>query len=212
MLRDIAVGAQAAVVFVDFSRAPEAKFPVAIEQIYAAAKYVCENSDSLNVDASRLAVAGDSVGGNMTAALTMLAKERGGVNIATQVLFYPVTDASFDSASYRSYATDHFLQLAERSGLGDPDLTAGREKRLGDPDLAGEADRSNPVILRKIPKQRRRSLYCQLVLPTALHNNCVDVSQFHIYRLTAAHGHWNLPVEFQVGQFTGGGYPPVTGR
>ncbi len=111
LLRDLTVGAQAALVYVNFSRSPEAKYPVAIEQIYAVAKYVYANSESFNVDASKFAVAGDSVGGNMTAALTMMAKERGGVKIGTQVLFYPVTNAEFDNASYKEFAHDHFLTV-----------------------------------------------------------------------------------------------------
>ena len=78
LTREIAVGANAAVVFVDYDRSPEAKYPVAIEQAYAATKYVVEHGKQLNVDASRLAIVGDSVGGNMAAAVTLMAKERGG--------------------------------------------------------------------------------------------------------------------------------------
>lgn len=109
LIREIANGAGAAVVFVNFTRSPEAKYPVAIEEAYAATKYIAENGKALNVDPSRLAVAGDSVGGNMAAAVTMLAKERGGPNIVFQVLFYPVTDANFDTPSYQQFATGHFL-------------------------------------------------------------------------------------------------------
>lgn len=109
LIREIANGAGAAVVFVNFTRSPEAKYPVAIEEAYAATKYIAENGKALNVDPSRLAVAGDSVGGNMAAAVTMLAKERGGPNIIFQVLFYPVTDANFDTPSYQQFATGHFL-------------------------------------------------------------------------------------------------------
>lgn len=129
LLRDIACGAEAAVVFVDFTRSPEAKFPVAIEQVYAAAKYVFENGDSFNVDGERFAVAGDSVGGNMTAVLTLLAKERGGLNIGTQVLFYPVTNAAFDTASYREFATDHFLSLDAMKWFWDQYLPVADERK-----------------------------------------------------------------------------------
>ena len=104
LIRELAVGAQAALVFVDFSRSPEAHYPVAIEQAYAALKWVAEQGASANLDASRLAVSGDSVGGNMAAALTMLAKTRGGPKITFQALFYPVTDiTNFDTASYRQF-------------------------------------------------------------------------------------------------------------
>ncbi|MFI5176713.1 MAG: alpha/beta hydrolase [Terriglobia bacterium] len=109
LIREIATGAGAAVVFVNFTRSPEAKYPVAIEQAYAATKYISENGKALHLDASRIAVAGDSAGGNMASAVTLLAKERGGPNIIFQVLFYPVTDANFDTPSYQQFATSHFL-------------------------------------------------------------------------------------------------------
>jgi acetyl esterase len=111
LLRDIASSAEAAVVFVDFTRSPEARYPVAIEQIYAATKYVAEHGKDMNLDTSRLAIAGDSVGGNMTAVLAMLCKERGGPKVGLQVLFYPVTNAAFDTPSYQQFQTDHFLTL-----------------------------------------------------------------------------------------------------
>lgn len=101
--------AQIAVVFVEFSLAPEARYPVAIEQSYAVLKYVAENAKSLKIDPSRLAVGGDSVGGNMATVLTMLAKERGGPRIDFQLLFYPVTDANFETESYKSFGEKHFL-------------------------------------------------------------------------------------------------------
>ena len=100
LVREIAAGVEAAVVFVDYARSPEARYPVAIEQAYAATCYVVDHSASLRIDPLRLAVAGDSVGGNMAAAVTLMAKERRRPKIAFQVLFYPVTDAGFDTASY----------------------------------------------------------------------------------------------------------------
>ena len=109
MTREIAVGANAAVVFVDYDRSPEAKYPVAIEQAYAATKYVDEHGKQLNVDPTRLAVVGDSVGGNMAAAVTLMAKQRKGPKIAFQVLFYPVTDADFDNGSYTTFANGPWL-------------------------------------------------------------------------------------------------------
>ena len=109
LIREIANGAHAAVVFVDYSRPPEARYPVAIEEAYAATKWVSENGKTINVDCSRLAVAGDSVGGNMAAVVTLLAKQRGGPQIHFQVLFYPVTDADFDTPSYQQFAEGYFL-------------------------------------------------------------------------------------------------------
>jgi acetyl esterase len=96
LVREIATGAQATVVFVEYARSPEARYPVAIEQAYTATTWVAEHGASIGVDPSRLAVAGDSVGGNMAAVTTLLAKERGGPQIDFQVLCYPVTDANLD--------------------------------------------------------------------------------------------------------------------
>lgn len=109
LVRELAVGAQAAVVFPDYDLSPEAKYPTAIEQNYAAAQWVIAHGAENGLDAARFAAVGDSVGGNMAAALTLMAKERGDVTITQQVLFYPVTDAGFDTASYRQFAEHHFL-------------------------------------------------------------------------------------------------------
>jgi acetyl esterase len=102
LVRELANKANVAVVLVDYTPSPEAKYPVPIEEAYAATRWVAEKGKSINVDPSRLAVAGDSVGGNMAAAVTLLAKERRGPNIAFQALFYPVTDANFDTPSWRT--------------------------------------------------------------------------------------------------------------
>ncbi|WP_258879042.1 alpha/beta hydrolase [Paraburkholderia sp. BL6669N2] len=112
LIREIANGANAAVVFVDYDRSPEAQYPVPIEQAYAATEYVARHGRELGVDSSRMAVAGDSVGGNMTAAVTLLAKERRGPQLRYQVLFYPVTDANFDDASYKEFAEGPWLTRA----------------------------------------------------------------------------------------------------
>ena len=109
LVREIAIGAHAAVVFVNYTPSPEAKYPVPLEQAYAATKWVSENGQTINVNSSHLAVAGDSVGGNMAAAVSLLAKDRGGPKIKYQVLFYPVTDANFDTPSYTAYQDGYFL-------------------------------------------------------------------------------------------------------
>ncbi|KUO08277.1 alpha/beta hydrolase [Streptomyces sp. DSM 15324] len=110
LVRELAVGAGAAVVFPEYDLSPEVRYPVAIEQNFAVARWVVQEGASKGLDASRMAVAGDSVGGNMSAALTLMAKERGGVPLVQQVLFYPVTDASFDTASYHQFAEGYFLR------------------------------------------------------------------------------------------------------
>ncbi|MFJ8826564.1 alpha/beta hydrolase [Streptomyces sp. NPDC102467] len=110
LVRELAVGAGAAVVFPEYDLSPEARYPVAIEQNYAVAQWVVREGAANNLDATRIAVAGDSVGGNMSAALTLMAKERGDVPLVQQVLFYPVTDASFDTSSYHQFAEGYFLR------------------------------------------------------------------------------------------------------
>ncbi|HTN58241.1 MAG TPA: alpha/beta hydrolase [Protaetiibacter sp.] len=109
LVRELAVGARAALVFVEYDRSPEARYPVAIEQAYAVAEWITASGAEHGLDASRLAVAGDSVGGNMTAAVTLMAKQRGTVRFVHQSMYYPVTDAAQDTASYREYAEGWYL-------------------------------------------------------------------------------------------------------
>ncbi|MEW2164544.1 alpha/beta hydrolase [Streptomyces sp. NPDC007084] len=110
LVRELAVGAGAAVVFPEYDLSPEARYPVAIEQNYAVAQWIVREGADKGLDAGRIAVAGDSVGGNMTIALTLMAKERGDVPLVQQVLFYPVTDAAFDTGSYDQFAEGYFLR------------------------------------------------------------------------------------------------------
>jgi len=109
LVRELAVGAHAAVVFVEYTPSPEAHYPVAIEQGYAVAQWVTRQGDTHGLDASRMAVAGESVGGNMTAALALMAKERGDVTFVQQSLYYPVTDAAMNTASYDKFASGYYL-------------------------------------------------------------------------------------------------------
>ncbi|MFJ4523650.1 alpha/beta hydrolase [Streptomyces sp. NPDC088810] len=157
LVRELAVGAHAAVVFPEYDLSPEARYPVAIEQNYTVATWVVEQGADKALDGSRLAVAGDSVGGNMTAALTLMAKERGGPALVQQVLFYPVTDANFDTPSYHQFATGYFLRRdgmqwfwdqyttdpAERARITASPLRATTEQLTGLPPalvITGEAD------------------------------------------------------------------------
>jgi acetyl esterase len=130
LVREIANGARAAVVFVEYEPSPEAQYPVAIEQAYAATKYIADHAKEFNLDASRLAVAGDSVGGNMAAVVTLLAKERGGPRIQYQVLFYPVTDANLDNGSYREFTEGPWLTRAAMEWFWNayaPDLATRKQ-------------------------------------------------------------------------------------
>ncbi len=157
LVRELAVGAGAAVVFPEYDLSPEARYPVAVEQSYAVARWIVAEGAANGLDAARLAVAGDSVGGNMTAALTLLAKERGDVAFVRQVLFYPVTDAAFDTPSYHQFAEGYFLRRdamqwfwdqyttdeAERAQITASPLRATTEQLTGLPPalvITGEAD------------------------------------------------------------------------
>ena len=110
LVRELAVGAGVAVVFPDYRLSPEVRYPSAIEESWTVAKWVVAEGANHGLDPRRIAVAGDSVGGNMSAALTLLAKHRGEVQILAQVLFYPVTNAAFDTASYAQFAEGYFLR------------------------------------------------------------------------------------------------------
>jgi acetyl esterase/lipase len=112
LVRDLVVGSGQIGVFVEYTSLPAAKFPTQLEESYAALKWVSEHASEFGADGSRIAVAGNSVGGNMSASLTLMAKDRKGPKISYQVLFVPATDASVDSDSYHEYGTGRFLARA----------------------------------------------------------------------------------------------------
>ncbi|MFI9582457.1 alpha/beta hydrolase [Streptomyces sp. NPDC052236] len=128
LVRELAVGTGAAVVFPEYDLSPEARYPVAIEQGYTVAQWVVTQGADKGLDGTRLAVAGDSVGGNMAAALTLMAKERGDVSFAGQVLFYPVTDANFDTGSYEQFATGYFLRRDAMQWFWDQYTTDDKQR------------------------------------------------------------------------------------
>ena len=119
LLRDLVNGSDAAFVFVNYTPSPEGQFPVSVEQCYAATKYVSENGKELGLDPSRLALAGDSVGGYTTAVVAQLAKERKGPSIRYQVLMYPVTDSSMSQPSYEEFADGPWLTKAAMAWFWD---------------------------------------------------------------------------------------------
>lgn len=128
LIRELAIRANAAVVFPEYSRSPEAKYPVALEECYAVAEWAVDHGAELGLDGPRMAVAGDSVGGNMATALTLLAKERGGPHFVEQVLFYPVADANFDTDSYRQFAEGFHLGRDAMIWFWDQYTTDPRER------------------------------------------------------------------------------------
>jgi acetyl esterase/lipase len=110
LMRELAVGAGAAVVFPVYRLCPEVRYPTALEECYMAARWVARRGQEHGLDAERLAVAGDSVGGNMATVITLLSRERGGPDFRLQLLFFPVTDAAFDTASYHQFAEGYHLR------------------------------------------------------------------------------------------------------
>ena len=112
LLRDLVVGSGQIGVFVEYTSLPKARFPTQLDQSYAVLKWVASHAEEFGADGSRIAVAGNSVGGNMTAVLTLMAKDRAGPKISYQVLMIPATDASVDTASYHEYGTGRFLARA----------------------------------------------------------------------------------------------------
>ncbi len=109
LVRELAVGARAALLFVEYPNSPEAKYPVAIEQGYATAQWAIREGATKGLDATRMAVAGESVGGDMAAALTLMAKQRGDVSFVQTSMYYPVTDAAMDTASYDEFEEGYYL-------------------------------------------------------------------------------------------------------
>ena len=112
LLRDLVVDSGQIGVFVEYTSLPEAKFPTQLDQCYAALNWVAQHAQEFGADGSRIAVAGNSVGGNLAAALALMSKDHGGPKISFQALLIPATDASVDTPSYREYGTGRFLARA----------------------------------------------------------------------------------------------------
>lgn len=157
LIRELAVGSNAAVVFTNYSLSPEARYPVAIEEIYTVLEWIAAKGEEYAFDINKISVAGDSVGGNMSAAITLMAKERKGSAIQKQLLFYPVTDASFETDSYNQFAEGYFLRRdgmkwfwdqytinpKERAEITASPLRATKDQLVGLPEaliITAEAD------------------------------------------------------------------------
>lgn len=182
LVRELAYRTNSILIFPEYSRSPEAKYPVAIEQCYS---ILCSlpqllTSMNLSADLSNLTVAGDSVGGNMATVMTILSKMRSGISISKQLLYYPVTNACFDTESYRQFATDYYLyrkgmmwfwdqytsNMKEREEITASPLRASEEVLCGLPPtmiINGEAD-----VLRDEGEAYARKLRCAGVEVTAV--------------------------------------------
>jgi acetyl esterase/lipase len=129
LVRDLCVGTGAAVVFPEYTLAPDAQYPVQNEQAYAAAKWVVEHGATEGIDGSHMVISGDSVGGNMAIVLNLMAAERGdGVSFKALAAFYPVTEANFDTPSYLEFATGYFLSRDGMLWFWDQYTTSTEER------------------------------------------------------------------------------------
>jgi acetyl esterase/lipase len=128
-VKDLVTGSGAVAVFVNYTPSPEAHYPVAINQAYAATKWVAEHGQEINVDGNRLAVVGNSVGGNMATVVALMAKEKGMPKIAYQILFWPVTNAKFDDGSYNQFASGYFLSKKMMEWFWDNYTTDAKDRQ-----------------------------------------------------------------------------------
>ncbi|WP_436874054.1 alpha/beta hydrolase [Kosakonia sacchari] len=129
LVRDLVTESGAAAVFVNYTPSPEAHFPVAINQAYEATRWVAEHGKEIGVDGSRLALAGNSVGGNMVAAVALQAKEHHTPAIRYQVMFWPVTDARFETGSYNQFSSGYFLSKNMMKWFWDNYTTKESDRR-----------------------------------------------------------------------------------
>jgi acetyl esterase/lipase len=129
MVRDLVVDSGMAAVFVNYTPSPEVQYPAAINEAYAATLWVAEHGKEIKVDGSRLAVVGNSVGGNMAAVVSLMAKEKGTPAIKYQVLFWPVTDTNFDDESYKTFAKKYFLTRNMMKWFWDNYTTDSKQRK-----------------------------------------------------------------------------------
>lgn len=148
LIRELAVGSNAAVVFTNYSLSPEARYPTAIEEVYTVLEWIAEKGADYYFDSNNISVAGDSVGGNMSAAITLMAKERKGPVINKQLLFYPVTDAAFETESYHQFAEGYFLRRDGMQWFWDQ-YTTNEEERA---EITASPLRASKEQLSELPK------------------------------------------------------------
>jgi acetyl esterase/lipase len=128
-VRDLVADSGYPAIFVNYTPSPEAQYPIAIREIHAAAKWVAAHGKEIGVDGNRLAIVGNSVGGNMTAAVSLLALHQGGPKFRCQILLWPVTDASFDTDSYHEFAEGYFLSRNMMKWFWDAYTTNPAQRR-----------------------------------------------------------------------------------
>jgi acetyl esterase/lipase len=130
MVRDLVALTGFAGVFVNYSRAPEARYPQPVHEVYATAKWLTGHGKSINLDGTRLAIVGNSAGGNLSTATVLLAKAKGGPVFKTQILFWPVTDANFERSSFQQFGTQRFLTSALMQWMWDQYVSPDRRNEI----------------------------------------------------------------------------------
>jgi Esterase/lipase len=129
MVRDLVVLSGMAAVFVNYTRTPDAQYPQAINEIYAATRWVAEHGGEIEVDGKNLAVVGNSVGGNMTAVTALKAKENGGPKIKLHIMMWPVTNAEFDTESFGQFGDKRFLTTPLMKWMWDLYTTDPKQRK-----------------------------------------------------------------------------------
>ena len=147
--RSLANGAGCVVVSVDYRLAPEHKFPAAPEDCYAATQWVAKNAAELNVEASNIAIGGDSAGGNLTAVVAQMARDRGGPHLVFQLLIYPATDFRMNTPSIEENATGYFLTKDDMIWFTNHYLNSEEDKTnpLASPLLARDLSGLPPALI-----------------------------------------------------------------
>ena len=130
MVRDLVVRTGFCGVFVNYTRAPEAKYPQPVQEVYAAAKWLASQGAEIGVNGKKLAIVGNSAGGNLATAAALMAKEKGGPEIKLQILFWPVTDANFETESYQKYGTQRFLTSSLMQWMWDQYIDPSQRKEI----------------------------------------------------------------------------------
>ena len=196
--RHLAVGAGCVVVSVDYRLAPEAKFPIPFDDCYAATEWIAQNAAGINADPNKIAVGGDSAGGNLAAAVALKARDQGGPSLALQLLVYPVTARDFSTGSYRQNADGY-------------SLTTDGMKWFWDHYLSNDADAGNPYAAPSAAKDLN-GLPPALVI-TAEFDPLRDEGEAYAQRLKAAgvvttssrydgmiHGFFGMPAVIDKGK------------
>jgi acetyl esterase len=149
LCRSLANKAGCVVVSVDYRLAPEHKFPAAPEDCYAATQWVAEQAAQLHGDASRIAVAGDSAGGNLTAVISQMSRDRGGPPLIFQLLIYPATDFTMSSPSIDENADGYYLTKADMIWFTNHYLNNEGEKKnpLASPLFASNLQGLPPALI-----------------------------------------------------------------